>query len=75
MPSSTSEEAGQALFEFLRSMVLQWGAADRGLVEALAGVGIDINSAAPQAEDDFLALSPNCCVPPNKRVPRGRTCR
>ncbi|MDT5174393.1 MAG: hypothetical protein QOG37_1644 [Mycobacterium sp.] len=51
-----SEEAGQALFEFLRSMVLQWGAADRGLVEALAGVGIDINSAAPEAEDDFLCL-------------------
>jgi hypothetical protein len=44
------------MFTFLRSMVLQWGAADRGLVEALAGVGIDVNSAVPQAEEDFLGL-------------------
>src|SRR5271154_6821044 len=44
-----SEQPGQALFTFLRSMVLQWGAADRGLVEALAGAGIDVNSAAPEA--------------------------
>jgi AcrR family transcriptional regulator len=47
---------GEALFVFLRSMVLQWGAADRGLVEALAGLGIDIDSAAPEAEDAFLAM-------------------
>lgn len=32
------------------------GAADRGLVEALAGLGIDVNSAVPEAEEDFLAL-------------------
>ncbi|WP_191496471.1 TetR/AcrR family transcriptional regulator [Mycobacterium simulans] len=51
-----SELPGQALFTFLRSMVLQWGAADRGLVEALAGVGIDVNSAVPQAEEDYLGL-------------------
>ena len=51
-----SEQAGQALFTFLRSMVLQWGAADRGLVEALAGLGIDVNSAVPEAEEDFLGL-------------------
>jgi AcrR family transcriptional regulator len=51
-----SEQPGQALFAFLRSMVLQWGAADRGLVEALAGLGIDVNSAVPEAEEDFLAL-------------------
>ena len=51
-----SEQPDQALFTFLRSMVLQWGAADRGLVEALAGVGIDVNSAVPEAEKDFLAL-------------------
>ena len=37
-------------------MVLQWGAADRGLVEALAGVGIDVNTAVPEAEDEFMAL-------------------
>ncbi len=51
-----SEQPGEALFTFLRSMVLQWGATDRGLVEALAGVGIDVNTAVPQAEEDFLGL-------------------
>jgi AcrR family transcriptional regulator len=47
---------GEALFAFLRSMVLQWGAGDRGLVEALARLGIDMDAAAPEAEDAFLAL-------------------
>jgi AcrR family transcriptional regulator len=51
-----SEGPGGALFTFLRSIVLQWGATDRGLVDALAGVGIDIASAAPDAEDAFLAV-------------------
>src|SRR5262249_9359658 len=47
---------GEALFSFLRSMVLQWGATDRGLVDALAGFGIDVASVAPDAEDAFLAV-------------------
>jgi AcrR family transcriptional regulator len=47
---------GEAIFAFLRSIVLQWGATDRGLVEALAGFGIDIDQAAPDAEDAFLAV-------------------
>src|ERR1700737_2820934 len=47
---------GEAIFAFLRSIVLQWGATDRGLVEALAGFGIDIEQAAPDAEDAFLAV-------------------
>jgi AcrR family transcriptional regulator len=47
---------GEALFAFLRSVVLQWGATDRGLAEALAGLGIDIEHAAPDAEDAFLAM-------------------
>jgi AcrR family transcriptional regulator len=51
-----SAGAGEALFSFLRSMVLQWGAADRGLVDALAGYGIDIESAAPEAEEAFKAM-------------------
>jgi AcrR family transcriptional regulator len=51
-----SEGPGEALFAFLRSIVLQWGATDRGLVDALAGFGIDIASAAPDAEDAFLAV-------------------
>jgi AcrR family transcriptional regulator len=50
-----SEGPGEALFTFLRSIVLQWGATNRGLVDALAGIGIDIASAA-QAEDAFLAV-------------------
>ncbi|OBJ58720.1 TetR/AcrR family transcriptional regulator [Mycobacterium asiaticum] len=51
-----SEAPGNALFTFLRSMVLQWGAADRGLVEALAGIGIDISDAVPGAEEEFLSV-------------------
>lgn len=51
-----SDGPGEALFAYLRSIVLQWGATDRGLVDALAGVGIDIPSVAPDAEDAFLAV-------------------
>jgi AcrR family transcriptional regulator len=47
---------GEALFTFLRSMVLDWGATDQGLVDALAGVGIDIKDAVPDAEEAFLGL-------------------
>jgi AcrR family transcriptional regulator len=45
---------GEALFTFLRSIVLEWGATNRGLVDALAGIGIDIANAVPDAEDAFL---------------------
>jgi AcrR family transcriptional regulator len=51
-----SGDPGEALFTFLRSMVLQWGATDRGLVDAFAGFGIDIESAAPEAEEAFLGM-------------------
>jgi AcrR family transcriptional regulator len=51
-----SDGPGEAIFTFLRSIVLQWGATDRGLVDALAGFGIDIASAAPDAEGAFLAV-------------------
>ncbi|HUE34492.1 MAG TPA: helix-turn-helix domain-containing protein [Mycobacterium sp.] len=51
-----SDGPGEAIFAFLRSIVLQWGATDRGLVDALAGYGIDIAAAAPGAEDAFLAV-------------------
>jgi AcrR family transcriptional regulator len=50
------EYPGEALFTFFRSMVLQWGATDRGLAEALAGSGIDIETSLPEAEDDFLGM-------------------
>jgi len=46
---------GEALFTFLRSMV-EHGATDRGLVEALAGLGIDIEAVVPDAEEAFLGL-------------------
>jgi AcrR family transcriptional regulator len=49
-------EAGEALFTFLHSMVLQWGATDRGLAEALAGVGISLEDAVPDKEEVFLTL-------------------
>lgn len=50
------DDAGGALFTFLRSMVLQWGATDRGLAEALAGFGVDVKTAMPEAEADFLGV-------------------
>jgi AcrR family transcriptional regulator len=46
----------EALFTFLRSMVLDFGATDQGLVDALGGLGIDVESAAPDAEDAFRCL-------------------
>ena len=55
-----SENSGEALFTFLRSMVLQCGATDRGLVEALAGFGIDIETAMPDAEEDFVRMLDDC---------------
>lgn len=51
-----SGEPGEALFGYLRTLVLQWGARDRGLVDALAGLGIDLDSAAPAAEEAFLEM-------------------
>src|SRR5258708_35087835 len=49
-----SDGPGKALFTYLRSIVLQWGAGDRGLVAALAGFAIDIPTAPPDAEEAFL---------------------
>ena len=37
-------------------MVLEWGATDQGLADALAGVGIDVATAMPDVEEDFLGL-------------------
>lgn len=68
-----SKHPGDALFAFLRSMVLQWGATDRGLVEALAGVGIEISSAAPEAEADFLDLLTDLLRAAQPPAPYGRT--
>lgn len=49
-------DPAEAMFTFLRSMVLQWGAADRGLVDALAGSGIDVNTVVPEAEGEYLSI-------------------
>ncbi|PRC46084.1 TetR family transcriptional regulator, partial [Mycobacterium sp. ITM-2017-0098] len=51
----TSEGPGEALFAFLREMV-RTGATDHGLVDALVGYGLDLETAAPGAETAFLAM-------------------
>jgi AcrR family transcriptional regulator len=50
-----SEGSDKALFAFIKSMVLEWGA-DRGLVEALANSGFDFDASVPHAETEFRAL-------------------
>lgn len=50
-----SEAPGEALFTFLREMV-RTGAADHGLVDALVGYGLDLETAAPGAEAAFLDM-------------------
>lgn len=50
-----SDAPGDALFDFVRSLV-QWGETDQGLVDALAGLGIDVKTLVPDVEDEFLAL-------------------
>ncbi|BBZ11317.1 TetR/AcrR family transcriptional regulator [Mycobacterium branderi] len=45
-----------ALFAFTRLLVLEWGAADRGLRDALAALGADINSVIPEGMDTFLKM-------------------
>lgn len=50
-----SDGPAEALFTFLRDMVAA-GAADQGLVEAVAGYGIDLQAAAPGAEAAFLGV-------------------
>lgn len=51
-----NDPAEDALFDFVRTAVLRWGAADRGLSEALAGVGIDVATLLPHAEAAFLGV-------------------
>ena len=49
-----TEGPGEALFAFLREMV-RTGGRDHGLADALAGYGVDMETAAPGAEADLLA--------------------
>ncbi|WP_197378363.1 TetR/AcrR family transcriptional regulator [Mycolicibacterium mengxianglii] len=50
-----SEGPGAALFAFLQAMV-RTAATDYGFVDALAGYGMDLESAAPGAEATFLGV-------------------
>ncbi|MBB2989374.1 AcrR family transcriptional regulator [Mycolicibacterium iranicum] len=50
-----TEGPGRALSVFLHDMVRN-GATDHGLVDALVGYGIDLETAAPGAEREFLAM-------------------
>jgi AcrR family transcriptional regulator len=51
-----AEKPGEALFVFLRSLVLQWGATDRGLTDALAGGEIDVEATMPETEAALLQV-------------------
>ena len=48
-------DPAHALFTFLREMI-RAGATDHGLVDALAGDGIDLLAAAPQVEAQFMEV-------------------
>ena len=61
----------QALFTFLRSMVLEWGATDRGLADALAGLGIDVATRARGRGNLPRGCSASCCAPRRKRARSG----
>jgi AcrR family transcriptional regulator len=52
---SATEEPGEAFFEFFRFLVEQ-GAMDRGLADALVGAGFDIYAAASGAEQDHMTV-------------------
>ncbi len=53
---AAGEAPGDALFVFLRALVLQWGATDRGLTDALTGGDIDVKTALPETEEAFLQI-------------------
>jgi AcrR family transcriptional regulator len=50
---TSQRDPGDALFAFLARLVEE-GATDQGLVEALAGAGFDLARAAPDAEQRFM---------------------
>jgi AcrR family transcriptional regulator len=51
-----NESPADALFVFLRSLVLQFGATDRGLKDALAGAGVDVETVLPETENAFMEI-------------------
>lgn len=50
---AAAADPGEAFFAFLAEMIEE-GARDQGLVEALAGIGFDIAEAEPDAEQRFM---------------------
>ena len=50
-----AEDAGEAFFTFLWDMVEE-GQTDQGLVDALAGIGFDIDAVAPGAAEQFMGI-------------------
>lgn len=58
---SATEDPGMAFFEFLAFMVEQ-GAANRGLADALAGGGYDIEAAASRGENNLGAVERDLLV-------------
>ena len=50
-----TKEPGEAFFAYLNVLVEE-GRSDQGLADALAGTGIDITTAIPDAEKHFMAL-------------------
>jgi AcrR family transcriptional regulator len=52
---AAESDPGEALFAYLAVLVAE-GAADQGLVDALAGIGFDLATAAPGAEDRFMSV-------------------
>uniref|UniRef100_A0A5Q5CB81 Transcriptional regulator, TetR family n=1 Tax=Mycobacterium sp. (strain JLS) TaxID=164757 RepID=A0A5Q5CB81_MYCSJ len=51
-----SGDPGEALFDFLRAIAVEWGAADRVLIDGLAGWGLDVHTVAPEADAAARAL-------------------
>jgi AcrR family transcriptional regulator len=48
-------DPGEALYTFLADMV-QEAATDQGLVDALAGIGVDLGTAVPDGEREFMEV-------------------
>ena len=68
-----SQLPGEALYTFMRSMVLQWGAADRGLVEALAGVESTSTTPSRRPRRNSWGCWPTYWAPRNEPELRDRT--
>lgn len=48
-------DSSEAIFHFLRAVIAE-GFLDRSFADAMAGMGIDLHLAAPEADEEFRAL-------------------